>query len=131
MAPAGSSRTRFIPLRGLACGLGNDGNELPRVIQVIRVKGFLYIFVPSPFPYRVQRLLSPPFPCSMRTTFLGSRSLAGPVHQCTEVPRHITDVVKVIECIFQRPLDHSRQRLWAKGFLSVATMWTFAATFSC
>src|SRR5439155_5765930 len=47
----------------------------------------------------------------------------------SKFPRHITDVVKVIECIFQRPLDHSRQRLWSKGFLSVATMWTFAATF--
>src|SRR5438105_3966680 len=86
----------------------DDGNELPRVIQVIRVKGSCTFSFLRRFPYRVQRLLwqllSPPFPCSMRTTFLGSRSLAGPVHQCTEVPRHITDVVKVIECIFQRSL---------------------------
>ena len=36
--------------------------------------------------------------------FLGSRSLASPVHQCIEVPKALTAVVKVIECIFERPL---------------------------
>jgi len=93
MAPAGSSRTRFIPLRGLACGLGNDGNELPRVIQVIRVKGFLYIFVPSPIsvPCTEITLAVAHSPISVVPVcgqpFLGSRSLASPVHQCIEVPK--------------------------------------------
>ena len=115
----------------------DDGNELPRVIPVIRVKGSCTFSFLRRFPYRVQRLLwqllTNPFPsCQYADNLSWVHGVLRVLYiNVPKFPRHITDVVKVIECIFQRSLDHSRQRLWAKGFLSVATMWTFAATFSC
>ena len=106
MAPAGSSRTRFIPLRGLACGLGNDGNELPRVIQVIRVKGFLYIFVPSPISVPCTEITQSPISvCQYADNLSWVHGVLRVLYiNVSKFPRHVTAVVKVIECIFERPL---------------------------
>src|SRR6266550_1736028 len=88
----------------------DDGNELPRVIQVIRVKGSCTFSFLRRFPYRVQRLLwqllTHPFPsCQYADNLSWVRGLVGdPVHQCIEVPRHVTAVVKVVEYISQRSL---------------------------
>src|SRR6266581_2346143 len=93
----------------------DDGNGVTEGHSGHLGQGFLYIFVPSPISVSCTEitLAVAHSPISVVPVcgqpFLGSRGLVGdPVHQCIEVPRHVTAVVKVIECIFQRPLDRSR-----------------------
>src|SRR5947208_2069559 len=92
----------------------DDGNELPRVIQVIRVKGSCTFSFLRRFPYRVQRLLwqllTHPFPSCQYADNLSwvHGVLRVPYINVSKFPRHVTAVVKVIECIFESPLHHSR-----------------------
>src|SRR5438552_7875121 len=88
----------------------DDGNELPRVIRVIRVKGSCTFSFLRRFPYRVQRLLwqllTHPFPsCQYADNLSWVHGVLRILYiNVPKFPRHITDVVKVIECIFQRSL---------------------------
>src|SRR6266516_6721541 len=86
----------------------DDGNELPRVIRVIRVKGSCTFSFLRRFSYRVQRLLWQLLThfrrAAMRATFLGFGVLRVLYINVPKFPKHVTAVVKVIECIFQRPL---------------------------
>jgi len=92
----------------------DDGNELPRVIQVIRVKGSCTFSFLRRFPYRVQRLLwqllTHPFPsCQYADNLSWVHGVLRVLYiNVSKFPRHVTAVVKVIECIFERPLHHSR-----------------------
>src|SRR5438093_12636352 len=66
------------------------------------------------FPYRVQRLLwqllTHPFPSCQYADNLSwvHGVLRVPYINVSKFPRHVTAVVKVIECIFESPLHHSR-----------------------
>src|SRR5438552_13592878 len=90
----------------------DDGNELTEGHQV-RVKAFSCTFsFLRRFPYRVQRLLWQLLThfrrAAMRATFLGFGVLRILYINVPKFPKHVTAVVKVIECIFQRPLDDTR-----------------------
>ena len=92
----------------------DDGNELPRVIPVIRVKGSCTFSFLRRFPYRVQRLLwqllTHPFPsCQYADNLSWVHGVLRVLYiNVSKFPRHVTAVVKVIECIFESPLHHSR-----------------------
>src|SRR5438552_13405645 len=87
----------------------DDGNELPRVIRVIRVKGSCTFSFLRRFPYRVQRLLwqllTHPFPsCQYADNLSWVHGVLRVLYiNVSKFPRHVTAVVKVIECIFERP----------------------------
>src|SRR5439155_2749864 len=114
MAPAGSSRTRFIPLRGLACGLGTMGMSYRGSFRSSgsRVPVHFRSFADFRTVYRDyfgSCSLTHFRRASMRTTFLGfTESCESCTSMYPKFPRHVTAVVKVIECIFERPLHHSR-----------------------
>src|SRR6266581_7155662 len=86
------------------------GMELPRVIQVIWVKGSCTFSFLRRFPYRVQRLLwqllTHPFPsCQYADILSWVHGVLRVLYiNVSKFPRHVTAVVKVIECIFERPL---------------------------
>src|SRR5437899_5135853 len=88
----------------------DDGNELTEGHQV-RVKAFSCTFsFLRRFPYRVQRLLwqllTHPFPACQYADILSwvHGVLRVLYINVSKFPRHVTAVVKVIECIFERPL---------------------------
>src|SRR5437016_2295272 len=90
----------------------DDGNELPRVIPVIRVKGSCTFSFLRRFSYRVQRLLSHPFSsCQYADNLSWVHGVLRVLYiNVSKFPRHVTAVVKVIECIFERP-DRKSTRL--------------------
>src|SRR5438270_7479767 len=88
----------------------DDGSELPSVIQVIRVKGSCTFSFLRRFALRVQRLLwlllSHPFSsCQYADNLSWVHGVLRVLYiNVSKFPRHVTAVVKVIECIFERPL---------------------------
>ncbi len=90
----------------------DDGNELPRVIRSgSRVPVHFRFFADFRTVYRDyfgSCSLTHFRRASMRTTFLGFGVLRVLYINVSKFPRHVTAVVKVIECIFERPLHHSR-----------------------
>src|SRR6266566_4775014 len=90
----------------------DDGNELPRVIRSgSRVPVHFRFFADFRTVYRDyfgSCSLTHFRRASMRTTFLGFGVLRVLYINVSKFARHVTAVVKVIECIFERPLHHSR-----------------------
>src|SRR6266566_3750799 len=84
----------------------DDGNELPRVIQAIKGQGFLYIFVPSPiFVSCTEITQSPISVCQYADNLSWVHGVLRVLYtNVSKFPRHVSAVVKVIECIFERPL---------------------------
>src|SRR5437667_7446721 len=87
----------------------DDGNELPRVIQVIRVKGSCTFSFLRRFPYRVQRLLwqllTHPFPsCQYADNLSWVHGVLRVLYiNVSKFPRHVTAVVKVISVFSNVP----------------------------
>ena len=73
----------------------------------------LYIFVSSPISVPCTEITLAVAPSPISVQYADYLSWVHGVLRVlyinvSKFPRHITAVVKVIECIFQRPLDHSR-----------------------